>query len=134
MSVWKLVRQDTGAAVELPQDMRWTDEFEWSAVAQTTPVYSLSGAVLVQQGLKLAGRPISLEGEWVWHGLSTLRTLRDWSDIPGLQLTLTHYDGRSFNVIFRLHDKVFGQVEPVHYATPEEDGDRYTFGILLMTV
>ena len=38
MSTWKLVRQDNGAAVELPQDMRWTDEFEWSAVAQTAPV------------------------------------------------------------------------------------------------
>ena len=38
MSTWKLVRQDNGAAVELPQDILWTDEFEGSAVEQTAPV------------------------------------------------------------------------------------------------
>lgn len=134
MSNWTLTRKDNGASVQLPQDMHWADEYEWSGVAQTAPVYSLSGAVLVQQAVKLAGRPITLGGDWVWHGLATLRTLRDWTDVPGLRMTLQHPDGRSFEVCFRLHDKAFDRVEPVKFATPETEGDRYSFGIRLMTV
>lgn len=130
---WKLTRNDNAATVELPEDMRWTDEYDWSAVAQTTPVYSLSGAVLIQQGVKLAGRPITLSGDWVWVNKATVDTLREWSDVPELKMTLTHYDGRKFNVCFRTHEKAIS-VEPVQYSTPEIAEDRYTLTLNLMTV
>ena len=68
MANWKLKRNDTSEELEFDQDMHWTDEFNWSAIAQTQPVYSLAGAVLVQQGIKQAGRPITLDGDWVWYG------------------------------------------------------------------
>lgn len=134
MNTWKLTRHDTAEALTLPQDMQWTDEFDWTAVAQTAPVYALSGSLLVQQGVKLAGRPITLAGSWVWHPRATLAKLRDWADSPNLKMTLTHYDGRTFTVIFRSHDKALGNVAPIRYATPEDGSARYEFTLQLMTV
>lgn len=132
--VWTLKRNDTGATIELPQDMRWKDEFSWSRVAQAAPQRTLSGGLVVQQGVKLNGRPITLAGEWVWLDLGSIRTLRDWSDVPELEMTLTHYDGRTFDVIFRLHEGAMANVNPVRYATPEAASERYTAEILLMTI
>lgn len=134
MSNWKLKRNDNGAELEFAQDMHWVDEFAWSAISQTQPVYSLAGAVLVQQGMKQAGRPITLDGEWVWYGRALVETLRDWTDVPNLKMNLTHYDGRQFTVGFRYHDTALNKVEPVRYATPEAGSDRYTLAIQLMTM
>ncbi|MCP1659346.1 hypothetical protein [Neisseria perflava] len=131
---WQLTRKDTGAAVKLPQDMRWTDEYDWSKVAQAAPQRTLSGGLIIQQGVKKNGRPITLSGDWVWINRADLQTLRDWSDTAELEMTLTHYDGRTFNVIFRTHDGALGSAEPVLYATPEKSSDYYTIEINLMTV
>lgn len=48
-------------------------------------------------------------------------------------MTLTHYDGREFNVIWRTHNAALNNVEPVHYSTPETDSERYTAQLCLMT-
>lgn len=133
MSEWVLTRNDTKQAVSFAQDMRWVDEFAWAAVAQSAPVRSLSGAIIVQQGLKLAGRPITLSGDWVWHKRQDLLTLREWTDEPELQMSLSHYDGRQFNVIWRLHETAI-TAEPVHYLTPELEGEPYTATLNLMTI
>ncbi len=39
-------------------------------------------------------------------------------------MKLTHYDGREFSVIWRLHDNAI-QAEPVYYQTPESDNEPY---------
>lgn len=131
MADWLLKRNDNHVQVTFPEDMHWIDEYGWAAV-QSDNGYALSGALLVQQGVKLAGRPITLAGDWVWHDKSTLDTLRNWSDVPELQMTLTHYDGRTFNVMMR-HDEAVG-AEPVLYQTPESANDPYLLTIHLMTV
>ncbi|WP_446942135.1 hypothetical protein [Pseudomonas aeruginosa] len=46
-------------AVELGDQFEWVDEFTWDAVAQEQE-RSLTGALLVQEGTKLHGRPITL--------------------------------------------------------------------------
>lgn len=130
---WKLTRTDTNASIDFPEDMYWKDEFSWSKVAQSAPVYTLTGAMIVQQGTKKAGRPITLTGDWVWHKRSDLETLRAWSDITELTMTLKHYDGRTFSVMFRLHDKAL-EAQPVYYETPETADQPYTASIRLMTV
>ncbi|TFV04624.1 hypothetical protein E4T85_20550 [Bacillus stratosphericus] len=73
-------------------------------------------------------------GDWAWLKRGDLHTLREWSDTPALEMELTHYDGRTFDVAFRLHDATMNRIEPVRYATPETDGDKYTAAILLMTI
>ncbi len=133
MANWQVKRNDNNATIELPQDMRWLDEFNWSNLAQSNPVYTLGGAVHVQQGQKLAGRPITLGGEWIWLTRGDFETLQAWAAVPELKLTLTHYDAREFTVIFRNHDKAIA-CEPVDYLTPEADDDSYTGKIYLMTI
>lgn len=132
MSNWQLKRKDNNAVIELPQDLYWADEFDWSDLAQSNPVYTVGGAVVVQQGIKTAGRPITLTGQWVWLTRTDYQTLQTWSQVPELEMTLTHYDGRLFNVIFRNHETAV-DCEPVVYRTPEKATDPYTGFIRLMT-
>ncbi|MDO4434376.1 MAG: hypothetical protein Q4B82_07345 [Alysiella sp.] len=128
-----LKRNDTQESIELPQDLRWIDEHDWSAIAQTSPERTLSGTQIIQQGVKQAGRPITLSADYVWLPLSTIQKLRDWTDIPELKMTYTHYDGRTFQVIFALHEQAL-KAEPVHFSTPELADERYTATIKLITV
>ena len=41
----QLTRTDTNETIVLPQDLRWTDEHEWSATAQSEPQRTLSGSL-----------------------------------------------------------------------------------------
>lgn len=120
---WTLTRNDNNASLTLPLDMRWQDEFDWQALAQTEPVYSLGGAVIIQQGTKLAGRPITLGGEWIWLDRATLLTLQTWADAPELEMTLEHPDGRSFNVCFAR--PALSDSSPVAYRSTEKSDDEY---------
>lgn len=134
MNDWQLVRKDTGDKVILPADMLWVDEFDWSASAQTQPIYSLSGSLIIQTGIKKAGRPITLTGDWAWHTRKTVQTLREWTDIAGLKMQLSHYDGRVFDVIFRLHEAPLQSTEPVVYRVPETAYNEYMLTVRLMTI
>lgn len=87
--------------VPLDGDMVWVDEFNWPTVVRASE-YSLSGALIVDSGMRLAGRPITLagsaDGGWVTRAtVDALRVLA--SALPG-QYVLTLADSRSFNVIF----------------------------------
>ena len=129
----KLTRLDTQEVIEFPEDLRWIDEHDWHAVAQTTPKRTLSGSQIIQQGVKQAGRPITLSADYVWLPLATIQTLREWTDVPELKLLYTHYDGREFNVIFALHDTPL-KAEPVRFSTPELADERYTATIKFITI
>ncbi len=131
---WQLKRKDTGETLALPADLQWQDEMDWNAVAQAAPQRTLSGALVIQQGTKLNGRPVTLAGDWAWHRRSDLLRLREWGDVPELVMTLAHPDGRSFDVIFRLHEKQFAKAEAVAFCAPETDDTPYLATINLMTV
>lgn len=131
---WRLRRKDNRAEITLPQDMRWTDEFDWAKTTQAEPQRTLSGGLVIQQGIKQNGRLVTLAGDWVWLPRATLETLREWADTPELEMVLEHYDGRVFDVVFRLHEGLFADLEPVRFATPETGAERYTATIRLMTV
>ncbi|ULJ69297.1 hypothetical protein MIS45_11255 [Wielerella bovis] len=128
-----LKRNDTQETVELPQDLRWIDEHDWSAIAQTSPERTLSGSQIIQQGIKQSGRPITLSADNVWLPLSTVQKLRDWTDVPELKMTYIHYDSRAFQVIFALHEQAL-KAEPVHFTTPELGSEHYIATIKLLTV
>lgn len=92
-------------SVGLPADMLWRDEFNWPTVIRSTE-YALTGALIVDVGQRLAGRPITLagstDGGWVTRAtVDALRVLA--SALPG-QYVLTLADGRSFNVVFAPED------------------------------
>jgi hypothetical protein len=50
------------AGISLDADMTWVDEFNWPTVIRSTE-YSLTGALIVDSGQRLAGRPITLQGD-----------------------------------------------------------------------
>ena len=120
---WTLTRKDNNERLELPARLRWTDEHDWQAIAQATPQYSLGGAAIIQQGTMLAGRPITLGGEWIWLPRATLLTLAAWADVPELEMTLTTPDGRSYNTCFAR--PALSNTTPVNYASPEDGTAQY---------
>lgn len=86
--------------------LRWTDEFAWSPVAQSTG-YGLTGALLVQESAKLAGRPMTLAGgrsglrSYAWITRADFETLRALLILPNTPRTLIFHDRRRFTVIPR---------------------------------
>lgn len=105
----------TLGALALPSGLIWSDEHEWTPVAQSTE-RTLSGALVLEEAVKLKGRPITLSGPkdgngytaWimrgqVYLGYASLDALRAalWS--ASAAFTLTLHDGRTFAVAPR-HD------------------------------
>jgi hypothetical protein len=86
--------------LQLPPDITWPDEFDWTAT-QATRRYSMGGALLVNLGTKLAGRPITLASlpQRAWATRAVATTLRTWSDTPGAQMTLA-LRGATYAVMF----------------------------------
>lgn len=93
----------TLGAITLPDTLVWEDEFVWSPVAQSTE-YSLTGALIVQEATKLAGRPITLVGKSDSNahtgGISRtdLLALQAALIVAGASWTLTLHDARTFTV------------------------------------
>ena len=76
--------------VTLPDALSWADEYSWSPVEQTK-TYTTTGALLIEEGIKQAGRPITLEGgmDRTWCTRALVDTLRGWAATPAMVLTLT---------------------------------------------
>jgi hypothetical protein len=85
--------------IRLPDGLRFSDEFKGSPIAQTI-IHSLTGAPIVQQGEKLAGRPITLIGgnEFAWLTRAETTALKALLD-TGAEMTLTLHDAREFTVL-----------------------------------
>lgn len=121
----------TLGGLTLPGDLHWKDEFAWSPV-QRSAEYSLTGALIVQESVKQAGRPITLEARSdVWLTRSAVRALQTLAETPGWSGTLTLADGRAFTVAFREEGL---SAEPVRHIAPTEDADPYTLTLALMSV
>lgn len=121
-------------SVELGDQLEWVDEFTWDAVAQEQE-RSLGGQLLVQEGLKIHGRPITLRsGGGEWTPLSVVRQLEVLRDQRLRVMPLVLPDGREFNVIFNRVDGPSIEAESLFrnvLPTPEDD---YLLTIRLITV
>ncbi len=121
----------TLGAVTLPGDLRWADEFSWTPLVQSSE-YSLTGALIVQEAAKLAGRPITLEAQRdTWVTRATVLAAQALAETPGWSGTLTLHDGRTFTVGFR-DDRI--SAEPIRHVAPLESGDAYTLTLKLQTI
>jgi len=103
----KLIRKTTSEAIQLEDGFFWSDE-NWAEIQQNQE-YSISGALIVQEGRKQAGRPITLQPANKtkgWIKLRDLNQLREWQNLQE-QFTLQFqwpHDQRRFNVIFNHKD------------------------------
>lgn len=79
---------DGTTTIELPADLAWPDEFDWSDIEQERE-YSLTGATIVQQGVKTSGRPITLESAGAsWVTRTTAQALQVFYNAPEQEFTL----------------------------------------------
>lgn len=108
----------TLGAVALPSGLAWSDEFAWTPVSQSTE-YSLTGALIIQESTRQAGRPITLIGQssgsdhTAWIRRADLLTLQTALDVPGATFTLTLHDARTFRVIPRQDGNNALEAEPL---------------------
>jgi len=69
--------------------LQWIDEWDWNAVEQEQE-RSLSGALIIQEGVKLYGRPITLSSNGgAWFTLATVRELEARAALPRQVMLLT---------------------------------------------
>lgn len=86
--------------ITLPPDLLWADEFAWTAVSEQR-TFSLGGAVLTDKALRLAGRPILLQGgeNFGWMTRTEVLALKAWAELADATMTL-FYGGASYSVAF----------------------------------
>lgn len=123
----------TLGAIQLPDDLIWINEFDWSPIVQSRS-YTLTGAQIVESGKMLAGRPITMAGDETsaWISRATLKSLYALLDTdPAMLLTL--HDGRSFNVKFDHAQQPIQAKLVVDYNNPD-DSDFYTLSLKFFTV
>lgn len=105
----KLINQSTMDEVALSNSFLWTDELAWTPVIAAA-TYTLTGALVIEQGLMQAGRPITIEPpdeSMAWMKRSDVLILQGWAAEPTLQMKLVlEYpdDTREFTVVFRHQD------------------------------
>jgi len=128
--------------ITLDADLIWNDEFQWTPVERSLE-YTLTGALIIQEKAKLAGRFITLNSKpesqselagsnsLIWMNRATVKALYAKASTPGLTMTLTLHDGRTFTVAFR--EDGFN-ARPVRHIAPHEDTDPYYLSIQLITV
>ena len=120
-------------ALALPEDLIWVDEFMDSSVVHHFS-FSLTGALIVQSGVKQAGRAITLTGDeqsaWITKAvLDDLYALQE----SNVQMLLTLNDGRTFDVIFNYQQKGLKAKPIVDFNSPI-DADEYQVIIPLIRV
>jgi hypothetical protein len=121
--------------ITLDGDLVWVDEFQWGSIERSSE-YSLTGAVIVSEAVKLAGRPITLEAKSefrgpIWMSRTTVEDLYAKAATPNLEMTLTLSDNREFTVMFRDEGIT---AEAVYHVMAHEGTDPYYFTLKLMTV
>lgn len=134
----------TLAGIELPADLQWTDEFTGWQIGQQVR-NSLTGALIVQESKRQAGRPITLQSTRdgaAYVGVVSLPILRALQDsestlqIAPLELVLPAHNGgeRTFQVRWRRSEGAAIEAEPLRFAAPAIDQDHFSVTLRLMTV
>lgn len=124
----KLKRNATNETVPLENGFLWSDEFDWKPIEQNQE-RAIDGTLIVQEGKKKSGRPITLSGSdgQGWVKRSELSIIKDWSALQDEQFTLIFeypHDTRQFNVIFNHGDGAIN-AKPVMGFPTVSDGDYY---------
>lgn len=119
----------TSSAI-LPDDLLWSDEWEWTPLVQSAE-YSLTGALIVENATRLAGRPVTLAADkpdlWVYR--ETLDSLNGLD--PTTDWTLTGLVAEPMTVVPRDDWLV---ASPVAHWMPTTDSQPYNLTLRLMQI
>ena len=120
-------------SISLPDDLIWTDEYDWQGVEQSQS-RSLGGRLFVQSRTVTKGRPLTLTGyvdaAWVYRSiLDALSALAG----ENITMTLTLNDGSTYQVLFRYQDQAIEAAAVIDYNDPDA-ADFYTLVVKLVIV
>lgn len=117
--------------VDLSDDIRWRDEFDWVAVARQSE-YTTTGALVIESSARQSGRPITLESmtDAAWLPRETVDQLRTWADDPDTQASLL-FRGQSYAVVFAPVEQPI-TADPVIYFADPVPGDWYRVTLQLI--
>ncbi len=121
--------------ITLLDDLLWINEFEWNPVEQNLE-RSLTGALLIQEQIKLQGRPIELTGgqQAGWVARKTVLELQDLNAASDKIMILTLPDMRQLNVIFDRSTGSPVSAFPVLEEAYPADNSYYHLSLRLITV
>lgn len=125
----RLKRNATNETVLLEDGFLFSDEFNWKPIEQNQE-YAVDGTLIVQEGKKKSGRPITLLSKTDnqgWIKRSVLSVIQDWSALQDEQFTLVFeypHDTRQFNVIFN-HAEGAIEADTVKGFPTVSDSDYY---------
>lgn len=125
---------DGGATINLHPDLYWSDENNWHPVEQTV-TRTVTGALVLEVGTRIAGRPVTLEAEddnSAWMTREVIELLRNWAAVPGKEMVLT-LRGEAFDVVFRHQDGGLETV-PVKHMSDVQDEDFYRCTLRFMEI
>lgn len=132
----KLVRKSTSEAVTLCDGFLWSDEFDWNPIEQKQD-RAVDGALIIQEGIKKSGRPITLTADknMAWLKRHIVSKLKDWSVLQEkfeLQFNYFH-DKRIFIVVFNHQDKAI-EAKPVLDHPSVSDDDEYNVTLRFLEI
>lgn len=128
----------SGESLALSDDLLWSDEHAWSPTLSSVS-YLVTGALLIQSGVRQSGRAITLVGpiDMAWTARSVIDTLYDWAAEPlaasSGRFELSLIGGRVFTVAFR-HAEVPIEAEPVTGFAAHSSSDFYRLTLRLMQI
>lgn len=125
---------DGAITVTFTDDLQWVDEFAWAPVEQNVE-RTITGALVVQNAARAAGRPITLAPDSesaAWMTRASLDTLRTWAATAGQVLTLGHR-GVNRSVIWRHQDTAIDATPVVPFADVQA-GDFYRVTLRFMEI
>jgi hypothetical protein len=118
--------------ITLPTDLLWVDEFDWSPVEYVSR-YSVTGALLVNSGLKLTGRPITLLAgqSWGWVNRTTALAVQTLAALQSPALVLV-YRGTTYQVTWATQGTPFVATPLVDFSNPQAES-RYILNLRFIT-
>lgn len=118
--------------IVLPEDLSWTDEFGWRPVGVST-AYTLTGALVLEETAKQAGRPVSLAGSQnqAWLSRADLLRLQAWAANPVAHYTLELPARASLTVAFT-EEAI--EATPLFVPVPPTASDLYFATLKFITV
>lgn len=134
----RLIRKATNETVLLENGFLFSDEFSWKPIEQNQE-FSVDGTLIIQEGKKKSGRPITLlskENSQGWVKRSVLSVIQDWSALQDEQFTLIFeypHDNRQFNVIFN-HAQGAIEADPVKGFPTVSNEDYYKVTLKFLEV
>ncbi|WP_336936493.1 hypothetical protein [Acinetobacter beijerinckii] len=134
----RLIRKATNETVQLEDGFLFSDEFSWKPIEQNQE-FSVDGTLIIQEGKKKSGRPITLlskENSQGWVKRSVLSVIQDWSALQDEQFTLIFeypHDNRQFNVIFN-HAQGAIEADPVKGFPTVSNEDYYKVTLKFLEV